>query len=187
MYDGCIYQAVSKIDKSAYIGSSSRYRERRSTHKSAAKGGAPGPFYDAIRLQGWDSFQWSVVKTGTWANRSALIAEEDAWQASQRAAGVVILNKQTSQHAAKAPAHRKAISDAKLGVATKHGYCKLTGPCWKFIWRKNGQTLSKSFSVRRYGYWEAKKRTYALRHATYPEWSPAPEEEACDQLMQIEW
>ena len=176
-YDGWIYDLVCEVDGSIYTGSTKALRARMACHKNDAKS-KDTPLYRAIRQHGWEKFRVDVVKRGSWASRSALIAEEDAHQAALRAAGKTVLNKQKNQHDKKSPESRAAISKAKLGVATKCGHCAVHNGSWQFIWRSGGKNLCWSYSIRRYGYDEAKKMAETRRKQIYPHWKPAEEKKA---------
>jgi len=58
-----VYMAVNTINGKKYIGVTSKpLSHRKNGHRSAAKRGLRGYFYQAIRKYGFDVFSWSILK-----------------------------------------------------------------------------------------------------------------------------
>jgi len=86
----------------------------------------------------------------------------------------------------KSDATKKAISAAKLGVATKHGCMRIHKQTYMFHWMVDGRLKSKSFSWKKHGKLQAKHMCYAFRKTVYPKWQ-IPEQDAGDQLLLLEY
>jgi len=58
-----VYYAKNKITGKLYIGATGRkLNERRNLHKTSMKKGKEGPFWNAMRKDGFDNFVWGVMK-----------------------------------------------------------------------------------------------------------------------------
>lgn len=55
-----LYIAIFPNNK-RYVGITKDFRKRRDTHKSRAKNGYDGVFYNAIRKYGWDNLSWNIA------------------------------------------------------------------------------------------------------------------------------
>ena len=145
------------------------------------------PLYQAMRLLGRDKFWFEIVKPFPCANRIELETAEYSCLAEIIAAGTPVYNKRLTAQDKKSDATKKAISAAKLGVATKHGCMRIQKQSYMFHWMVNGRLTSKSFSWKKHGKLHAKHMCWAFRKQIYPAWQIPAEEEACDQLLFIEY
>ena len=57
---------------------------------------------------------------------------------------------------------------------------------WQFRYRVNNTGVTKGFSIRKYGFWEAKAMAEAERKRIYPHWKN-DEEVACEELLLLDW
>lgn len=70
-----VYKATGKCGR-GYIGITTMpMRGRKAAHKSAAKKGQKGPFYDAIRKYGYDHFSWEIL-TECYSSLEAIKCEQ---------------------------------------------------------------------------------------------------------------
>jgi len=184
--DGKIYEIVNLLTLVTYIGSTATTLDRReSEHQNFSKW-CQKPLYAAMRQDGIKNFAMRLIKPYPCNSRRELEQEEHRVAAARVAGGQQLYNVEVRENG-KRPAHvRAAISRAKLGVATKCGYCKCAAGKWTFVYRAGGKNVSKSFAVRKFGYWASKKMAYALRKTVYPNWAPPAEEEIIDAFLQIE-
>jgi hypothetical protein len=56
-----VYMARNTKDGKVYIGQTRNLDRRKRVHKTRARQGEPGPFFDAIREFGFDSFEWLIL------------------------------------------------------------------------------------------------------------------------------
>ena len=57
-----VYRAENQINGKSYIGLSRDFLTRQKRHESAARNDSPCHFHRAIRLYGWESFEWSILE-----------------------------------------------------------------------------------------------------------------------------
>lgn len=82
--NGIIYKAENLINGGVYVGQTIRgLSTRKSIHKNnALKGFKNNYFYKAIRMYGWDSFEWTILATTE--SKSKLNAMEKFYIAAYR-------------------------------------------------------------------------------------------------------
>jgi len=182
--DGLIYTICNTVNDSVYVGSTVNLYSRAAVHKHQTLLNE-APLYEAMRDLGIDKFQFEVLKYFPCDSRKALEAEEYRCLAEQIAAGKPVYNKRLTANEKKSDATKKAISAAKLGVATKHGCMRIQKQAYMFHWMVDGRLKSKSFSWKKHGKLQAKHMCYAFRKTVYPKWQ-IPEQEAGDQLLLLE-
>ena len=179
-----IYRYVNNVNNWVYYGSTTDPQKRIAVHKNHSKT-SDKPLYVAMREIGFQNFTFEVVKNFPCASRKEL---EDAEYrllaeliAERTAAGMpaAVYNEKRSANEKKSDATKKAISEAKTGVAIKSGHLRLQGGSYVFIWREEKRNVSRSFSCKKYGALRAKKMAWDLRQSIYPDWQPDAEEEMC--------
>ena len=57
-----IYKATNKLNGHSYIGFDSNFPQRKSAHKCAMTKGSKLAFHNALRVYGWESFDWEIIE-----------------------------------------------------------------------------------------------------------------------------
>ena len=180
-----IYRYVNNVNNCVYYGSTTDIQKRIAVHKNHSKT-SDKPLYVAMREIGFEHFVFEVVKNFPCDSRKLLEAEEYRLLAEVIAAGTPVYNEKKAANEKKSEATKKAISEAKTGVATKSGHLRLQGGSYVFIWREEKRNVSRSFSCKKYGALRAKKMAWELRQSIYPDWQPDAEEEMCTWLCLLD-
>jgi hypothetical protein len=186
---GKIYEVVNSVTHEKYLGSTAmKYLcQRMGPHRACAAKNSPNPLYQAMRQYGVEKFKIELVKNFPCMTRKELEKEEYRLIDEYVKQGVKLYNVKLKAGGPMPEATKKAISRAKLGVATKYGCLNYSNGRWSFIWRDQGRNCSKAFSVGRWGYLVAKKKAEAVRHSVYPAWVPNEEEHFTEALLLMEW
>ena len=173
---GKIYRIVNSENSIEYIGSTAQklLSSRMSSHRSNSKA-ETAPLYTAMREIGVEKFKVLLIKNFPCGSKAELEAEEYKIIDELIAAGVEVYNGRIGgKHS---PAARKKMADAKGGKRNPRFdfgciglYDNHKGKIWRFQYKADGKTIPKSFSVKKYGFWEAKALAEAERKAKYPEW-----------------
>jgi len=175
--DGQIYKILNSVNDSVYVGSTVNLYWRKAVHMNQAKK-SESPLYQAMRLLGPDNFRFEIVKPFPCNCRVELETEEYRILAEILAAGTPVYNRRLTAHDKKSEATKKAISAAKLGVATKHGCMRIQSQAYMFHWKVDGRLTSKRFNWKKHGgQLQAKHMCWAFRKQIYPAWKEPEEEE----------
>ncbi len=180
-----IYRYVNNVNNCVYYGSTTDVPKRIAVHKNHSKT-SDKPLYVAMREIGFQHFVFEVVKNFPCGSRKELEAEEYRLLAEVIGAGTPVYNAKKAANEKKSEATKKAISEAKTGVATKSGHLRLQGGSYVFIWREEKRNVSRSFSCKKYGALRAKKMAWELRQSIYLDWQPDAEEEMCTWLCLLD-
>ena len=167
-----IYKIVNGLNNLIYIGSTSKqYLSSRLTeHLSLSrKESLTCKFYTAIRELGKENFSVQLIKDFPCNSRRELETEEYKiiQEHLQKGQGLYNMNVEQGKYSEQT---RQKMRIPHVRKAPKHGsvsYNK-TNRRWYFMWRENGKTLNKTFSVKDYGDDGAKQMAEAERKLMYP-------------------
>ena len=184
---GKIYRVVSTVDNKIYIGSSAQkyLSMRMGLHRAQASAGQPTPLHKAMRDHGIEKFSIVLEKAFPCNSRAELEAEEYRVMQTYLQNGTEIYNTRQRQVVKPPVAHgkRDKFKYGMIGCYTDGAGRK----AWKFF-HKEEKLVGKSWSCKKYGFWEAKRLAEAERKRVYPQWVPEDEEaDAIAELGGISW
>ena len=167
---GKVYRILNTENAIEYIGSTAQklISTRMAHHRATSKRGAGRPFHKAMQEIGAEKFRVLLIKSFPCGSKAELEAEEYRIIDEKIAAGVEVYNDKIGGKISAAA--RKKMSDANFDFGCVGLYDNHKGQIWRFTFRGDGKTKSKSFAVKKYGFWEAKALAEAERKAKYPEW-----------------
>lgn len=192
-----VYTIVNTVNDSVYVGSSTQktLALRMGQHRSAVTNlKKTSDLYAAMRTLGVDQFRIVLHHVFPCNSKDELEAEEYKTLQTYIDAGTTTYNMRVAGNKANAALkqklhalQREIAHDSKNftfgGVAYQEG--KNGSKRWKFQWNEVGVGHSKGFSVKKFGYWQAKLLAEAERRKVYPEWK-SDEECVLDEFANIE-
>ena len=171
-----IYKIVNSENAIEYIGSTAQklITTRMAQHRCHSKEGGR-PFYEAMQEIGPEKFRILLIKNFPCGSKAELEAEEYRVLDQQIAAGVEVYNDRIGGKLS-ATALKK-IADAQAGKKNHRFdfgsiglYANGKYQEWRFQFAEDGKQRSKTFAVKKYGFWGAKSLAEAERKTKYPEW-----------------
>lgn len=190
--DGKIYKIVNSVDNTVYVGSTAQkyLSHRMTTHRARAKcADQTTPLYCAMRQHGTDAFRVLLIHKFPCNSKAELEAEEYKVLNAVIAGDTPVYNMRIN-------GKLKCSEATKAKMAQENNYrfnygcirhaIQGTKENWIFTWMAKGRQIIKGFSVKKYGYWQAKQMAEAVRKQIYPEWEKPAEEETIENLLAIE-
>lgn len=188
---GKIYKVVNSENEIVYYGSTAQKLlcVRMGGHKRlCAIPTKTSKWVTALRTIGADKFTIVLIHAFPCNSKAELEAEEYRVLDAAIAAGTEVYNSMIAGKACPetlaklAIVNRRAHTDeTKLKLSkihTKFGSLRYRdlNACWTFSWQVNKKTVMKSFSAKKYGYWQAFLMAEACRKTIFPEWKTSEEE-----------
>jgi hypothetical protein len=164
---------------------------RFSGHKmdSASK---PSALYAAMRTIGADKFRIVLHHAFPCNSQAEAEAEECKTMQQYIAAGIPLYNTKTTEntHAVEVKMTVAMLGESNhnfsSGFITYRIDSKSNRREWQFRYRVNNAGVTKGFSERKFGFWQAKAMAEEERKRIYPQWKN-DEEVACEELLLLEW
>ena len=185
---GKIYKLVNTVNNIEYIGSTCLPRLAMRLHKHRTSSANPlltSPLYLAMRAIGAKNFSIHLIKAFPCATEKELCDEEYAIADQLKAAGTLIYNEKGAggKHSAQT---RQKMSLSKMGNKNRFNYGSVykSGNAWFFTHKEDGAAVTKRFSIKKFGHWEAKHMAESARRAKYPQWEK-PEDEMWEMLPML--
>jgi hypothetical protein len=196
---GKIYTIENDVNDTIYLGSTAQklLSSRMSCHRRLA--GQPdrnSRLYMAMKEIGIDRFKIILHHAFPCTSKDALEAEEYKTLQAIIAAKGVLYNTRLEVNAVEIKEETKKKIAATLfgrfrGEDSRH-FCSGSqsyhskAQKWTLEWYDDGKKTTKSFSAKKWGYWNAKDMIEAHRALVYPQWIKSPEEEFSDALLRME-
>ena len=176
---GKIYKLINTIDDKVYIGSTiTRLCDRMGNHRTKAKNKAKQSYlYEHMRNIGIEHFKIVLIKSFPCNSKDELEAEE--YNEMSKYDKSILLNdnqvyKKKSEH------HSQKVGAAQTGEKShnwKFGSvwerkCKTSQGydmhVWNFTWREDSKEKRVQFSIKKYGFDEAKQKALDFQKLTFP-------------------
>ncbi len=185
-----IYTLVNSVNQIIYVGFTTQsLKDRKSGHVSSSVAGT-SDIYFAMRTIGADKF--SIALHHAFPCNSKKEAEVEEYKTLQELidAGTAVYNLKTTGNKQAASTIAKMTGENNpnfnCGFITYRVGPRRIRQEWQFRYRVNNAGVTKGFSIRKYGFWEAKEMAEAERKRIYPHWKN-DEEVACEEFGLIEW
>ncbi len=176
---GKIYKVVNSIDDKIYIGSttSALYR-RMCNHRAKARNvSKESIFYTHMRTIGIEHFKIILIKSFPCSNKDELEAEEYNEMLKYDKAILLNDNQVYKKHSEN---HSRKVAEAQTGPKS-HNWtfgsvwereCKSSDGynvhVWCYTWRENTKEKRVQFSIKKYGYEQAKQKALDFQKQTFP-------------------
>jgi len=145
---GKVYKVVNSVNDVIYIGSTCQPLSARMTgHRWKARSEQTQAMYCAMRELGIEKFRIILVEEFPCISKSQLEAKEFALMRDAKFSGIQLYNHMLDGRHSEATRAKMSQSISKRGCVSYHS----TRGNWSFQWRENGKTISKTFSIKKYG------------------------------------
>ncbi len=187
-----IYTLVNSENATVYVGMTTQKLSRRYSGHVFSSADGQSALYSAMRTIGAAKFR--IVLHHTFPCKSQAEAEAEEIRTMQEfiSAGIPLYNTRTQENmhvvAIKMTVALTGESNANFssGFITYRVDSKKDRMEWQFRYRKNNAGVTKGFSVKKFGFWQAKLLAEEERKRIYPLWK-TDEEVTCAELLLIEW